>query len=68
MFAFGYTMAFNMTKEEITAARFSLGLTQAQLAEKIGARQATISDWENGKYPISRPFIKLIEYLLNSKQ
>lgn len=33
----------------ITAARISAGLTQAQLAEKIGCLQNDISRWENGR-------------------
>lgn len=32
----------------ITAARISAGLTQAQLAEKIGCRRNDISRWETG--------------------
>ena len=30
-------------------ARTAAGLTQAELAEKVGVRQATISDLESGK-------------------
>lgn len=28
--------------------RMNLGLTQSELAEQMGVRQATVSDWENG--------------------
>lgn len=35
--------------EIITERRKSLGLTQKQLAENIGVRNATISDFEKGK-------------------
>lgn len=55
-----------MTPEEIKAARNKLGLSQAQFAEKLGTQQARVSDWENGKHPISRPFIILIQHFLNS--
>ncbi len=34
----------------IRALRRHLGLTQVELAEELGARQATISEWENGLY------------------
>lgn len=34
----------------ITAARIKAGLTQAQLAEKVGCRQKDISYWETGHY------------------
>ena len=35
--------------ERIRAARNAKGLTQKQLAEKIGAKHNSISDWENDK-------------------
>lgn len=34
--------------ERIKARRVELGLTQAQLAEKAGVRQPTLSNWESG--------------------
>ena len=37
-------------KEEIRALRKHLNLTQARLAEKLGTRQQTISEWEKGMY------------------
>lgn len=33
--------------ERIKARRVELGLTQAQLAEKAGVRQPTLSNWES---------------------
>ena len=36
--------------EQIYALRRSLGLTQQELAERLGTRQQTISDWERGIY------------------
>jgi DNA-binding transcriptional regulator YiaG len=38
------------TKEEVRALRQHLNLTQARLAEELGTRQQTISEWENGMY------------------
>jgi DNA-binding transcriptional regulator YiaG len=38
------------TKEEIRALRQHLRLTQAKLAEELGSRQQTISEWEKGMY------------------
>lgn len=49
-----------MTPEEIKTIRKQLGLTQSAFAERLEIRQKTVSDWENGRHPISRPFIKLI--------
>ena len=36
--------------ERIQALRHHLGLTQRQLAETLGTRQQTISEWETGMY------------------
>ena len=38
------------TKEDVRALRQHLNLTQAKLAEELGTRQQTISEWENGMY------------------
>jgi DNA-binding transcriptional regulator YiaG len=37
-------------KERVRALRQHLNLTQARLAEELGTRQQTISEWENGMY------------------
>ena len=36
--------------QRIQALRQHLGLTQRQLAETLGTRQQTISEWETGMY------------------
>ena len=36
--------------ERIHALREHLGLTQQELAERLGTRQQTISEWEKGIY------------------
>jgi DNA-binding transcriptional regulator YiaG len=38
------------SKDEVRALRQHLNLTQARLAEELGTRQQTISEWENGMY------------------
>jgi DNA-binding transcriptional regulator YiaG len=38
------------TKEDVRALRQHLNFTQAKLAEELGTRQQTISEWENGMY------------------
>jgi DNA-binding transcriptional regulator YiaG len=40
----------NWDQKRIQALRQHLGLTQQQLAEKLGTRQQTISEWEKGIY------------------
>lgn len=45
-----------MTPTEIKAAREAAGLTQVELAERIGVTQAAVAQWETGgtkPYPIS---------------
>jgi DNA-binding transcriptional regulator YiaG len=37
-------------RESIQALRKHLGLTQQELAEQLGTRQQTISEWETGMY------------------
>ena len=37
-------------KQRIKALRQHLELTQAELGEKLGTRQQTISEWETGMY------------------
>ena len=37
-------------KRRIMALRRHLGLTQSELAEQMGTRQQTISEWETGMY------------------
>lgn len=37
-------------KDNIQALRRHLGLTQRELAERLGTRQQTISEWETGMY------------------
>jgi len=37
-------------EEQVWALRQHLKFTQARLAEELGTRQQTISEWENGMY------------------
>ena len=36
--------------EQVQALRHHLGLTQRELADRLGTRQQTISEWETGMY------------------
>jgi transcriptional regulator with XRE-family HTH domain len=50
---------------EIRASRLTLGLTQEQLAERIGLfGKQTISQWERGVRKPQGPSVKLLERLL----
>ncbi len=37
-------------KRHVCALRRHLGLTQRELADELGTRQQTISEWETGQY------------------
>ena len=37
-------------RESIQALRHHLGLTQREMADRLGTRQQTISEWETGMY------------------
>jgi DNA-binding transcriptional regulator YiaG len=38
------------TAADVLALRRRLGLSQAALAEELGVRQQTVSEWETGRY------------------
>ncbi|MBK9344647.1 MAG: helix-turn-helix domain-containing protein [Dehalococcoidia bacterium] len=38
------------TAERIAALRSELGLTQSDMADGLGVRQQTASEWETGRY------------------
>lgn len=44
--------------ELIKAMRLHMNLTQGQLAEELGVRQQTVSEWENGIYTPTRATAK----------
>lgn len=51
--------------EQVIKARIELGLTQAELAKKIGTKQSNISRFESGEYNPSIEFISKIAAGLN---
>ena len=50
-------------KERIRALRRRLGLTQRELAETLGIRQQTISEWETGMYNARGASITLLSII-----
>jgi transcriptional regulator with XRE-family HTH domain len=50
-----------MTGEELKILREKAGLTQIELAEKIGTFHPVISGWENGKHKISRAYLRILK-------
>jgi DNA-binding transcriptional regulator YiaG len=49
--------------ESIKALRLHLGLQQREFAEKIGVRQQTISEWEQGTYAPRRSMGKFLSQI-----
>lgn len=45
-----------MAKITLAAARITRGLTQAQLADKMGVSRQTVIDWESGKREIKTAY------------
>ena len=39
-------------RNTLSKCREEMGLTQAQLADKIGVKTQTVSDWERGEYEV----------------
>lgn len=48
-----------MAKITLEAARVNTGLTQAQLAEKMGVSRQSVIDWETGKREMRTPYFYL---------
>lgn len=58
----------DMTQEQFKVARQSLGLTQEQLADEIGASLASVRNWEQGRCKINRVAAKQIQKMLDSQE
>ena len=59
-------MAKVKNPNRIKSLRAKLGLSQQELAEKLGVNQATVSRIEAGKTP-SRPVARLLEIIADAK-
>ncbi len=52
--------------ERIIQKRIKMGLTQKELAEKIGTKQSAVSRLESGNYNPSFSFLRKVAYALDS--
>lgn len=52
-----------MTPETLKSTRLSLGLTQVQLAKKLGVTGRAVSMWETGMRKVPKPIILLLAML-----
>jgi transcriptional regulator with XRE-family HTH domain len=60
-------MQSNRIGNLLAGARLKAGLSQVQLAEKLGVRQNMISDYERGKRRLSQSMAKRIAKILHIK-
>ena len=54
--------------DSILALRKHLELTQSEMAERLGTRQQTISEWENGMYRPRGASVKLLSLVAEAVQ
>lgn len=50
-------------KDSVKALRLRLGLTQIEFAKKLGCRQQTISEWEQGVYLPANAYGRLLDFI-----
>ena len=52
-----------MTGTEVQRLRRRLGVTQAQLAARVGVHKLTVSRWERGQVRVTEPMSRLLKLL-----
>ena len=55
-------------KQRIRALRHHLGLTQAAMANELGTRQQTVSEWELGMYKPRGTSVTLLNIVAERKR
>lgn len=55
-----------MTPEEVRQLRQKLGLTQAELAYKLGVTVTCVANWEAGRRKIAEPAARLLRMIADS--
>lgn len=56
-----------MTGKELQAARVLLGMTQPQLAERVGVRPNSVYRWEAGIHKIPRSVEIVVQQMITEK-
>jgi len=57
-----------MTKDEVKQLRAKLGMTQQQLAHKLGVTQTSVARWEMGMHQIEEPTARLLKLLVKMEK
>jgi ribosome-binding protein aMBF1 (putative translation factor) len=65
---YGRELEKNRIGNLVAGARLKAGLTQAQLAEKLGIRQNMVSDYERGRRTFSAAMAKRLSETLEVKE
>lgn len=55
---------FQWTGEKIREVRQAKGWSQQELADKVGCRMQTVSEWETGKYLPQNAYQKILSLIL----
>lgn len=53
-----------MTPAQLRAARAAIGLSQAELAERLGVSHRQLGRWERGQWPVPPAIALAVEALL----
>ena len=53
--------------DDLLSIRKTLGLSQAELADRLGLHQSTISRFENGDLPLDKRTLLAAQALLNAR-
>jgi len=53
--------------ESIAGLRARLGLTQAEMADALGVRQQTVSEWETGRYRPRGASTRVLRFLAEER-
>lgn len=56
-----------MTNDQIKKARCDMGLTQKDLANKLGIKLTKLRNWEQGRNAVSDEAVTAIRWLINGK-
>ena len=61
-------MSRKTNRRTVKAIRDVLGLTQKELAQRIGVTTTTLARWERGDKPITKPSEKLLLTFISEEQ